>query len=154
MLEKRVRLTAEFRVTFREITEETLREVYAGGVDLEREPNWLEEMRRQRLLLEALLRDEEALRQFIACAIVGEIVSCEGELLRKELCAGGEEEVLWRVAASLGGADAEYYAEVREEREFEERTELVIYSTPVECVGVRVTEVGEDEGAEESATLR
>jgi len=152
-LEKRVRLTVEFRVSFREITAETLGEVYAGGSDIEelvRDPAWLEDMGRQGRLLEALMRDEEALRKFIACAVVGEMASCEGQRLRKELGMRSEEEVLWQVIESLGGEDAEFYEEVREWGKFREYLELIFYSTPVECVGAQISEVDEGETPEGS----
>ena len=153
--EKRVSLTVEFKITFREITPRTLREAYAGGSDLEelvRDPAWLEDMGRQSRLLRALLRDEDALRGFITGAVVGEIASCEGRLLRKELGAGkeGEEEALWRVVESLGGEDAEFYRWAREGGKFREYLELIFYSTAVECVGVRIREVDERAGSEES----
>ena len=45
-------------------------------------------MERQGKLLRALLEDEEALRQFITCAVVEEEVAGRGELLRKGLKVG------------------------------------------------------------------
>jgi len=38
----------------------------------------------------------------------------------------------------------EFYEGARAEGVFEERLDLLLYSTPVECVGVRVREVSED----------
>ncbi len=152
MQDKRVRLTVEFRVSFRDITPETLAEVYAGGVvgleEMRSDPAWQADMGRQRRVLQALLRDEEALRRFVACAVVGEIGSCEGERLRKALGVGRDEEALWPVIEALGGRDAKFYAAVRGEGKLRDYIELIFYSTPVEIVEARMEEVGEEVSGE------
>jgi hypothetical protein len=89
------------------------------------------------MLLRALLEDEEALRQFIACAVIEEVATWGGELLREGLKVGSEEEALRPVIEALGGKVAEYYEFVKEGVMFAENIELLIYSTPVRCLGVR-----------------
>jgi hypothetical protein len=87
-------------------------------------------------LLRALLQDEEALRQFIACAVIEEVAAGGGELLRKGLNVRSEEEALRPVIEALGGEAAEYYEGMREVM-FMENIDLLIFSTPVRCLGVR-----------------
>jgi hypothetical protein len=146
--EKRVTLTVEFRISFREITPETALEMYPSR-DREQVLNDAAEMevvQRQGRLLRALLEDEEALRQFIACAVIEEIVAGQGELLRKWLKVESEEAALRAVIEALGGEVAEYYGEVKGEEMFTENIDLLLYSTPVKCMGVkgRVEEVKEE----------
>jgi hypothetical protein len=57
-----------------------------------------------------------------------------------------EEEVLGPVVERLGGEDAEFYEEARADGVFDEQIDLLLFSTPVECLGVRVREVSEDDG--------
>jgi hypothetical protein len=137
--EKRVSLRVEFRVTFREITPGTVVEMYPSrdreqvlGDDAE-----MEAVERQGRLLRALLEDEEALRQFIACAVIDEIVAGGGELLRKWLKVKSEEEALRPLIEALGGDVTEYYKEVEGDEMFTENIDLLLYSTPVKCLGVK-----------------
>jgi hypothetical protein len=88
-------------------------------------------------LLEALMGDEEALRQFIACAVIEEVATGGGELLRQGLRVKSKEEALRPVIEALGGEVAEYYESVKGGVMFAENIEFLIYSTPVRCLGVR-----------------
>jgi hypothetical protein len=150
--EKRVSLTLEFRVTFREITPETVVEMYPSH-DPEEEPvdaAQMEAVERQGRLLLALLEDEEALRQFIGCAVIDEIVAGRGELLREWLKVGGEEEALRPLIKALGGELAEFYAGVEGEEMLIENIDLLLYSTPVKCLEVRGRVVDMSEEGDES----
>ena len=156
MDEKRIRLTVEYRISFHEITPETVVEMNPSR-DLEevrQDPPTTKDVARQGRLLRALLDDEEALRGFIACAVIDEVAAGDGGLLRKALGAVSNEEVLRAVTERLGGEDAEFYKGAREDGVFDEQLELLMYSTPVECVGVRMEEVVEGEDAKESDNLR
>lgn len=114
ILEKRVTLTLEFRMAFHEITTETAvekrparsREEVLGDESM---MEWVEG---QAKILRALLKDEEALRQFIACGAIDLIVAGDGRLLRKGLKVESEEEALRPLIEGLGGEVAEYYSEV------------------------------------------
>jgi hypothetical protein len=157
MQEKRVRLTVDFRVSFGEITPETVVRMYPARDlgEVRRDSLTLVDVARQGRLLAALLGDEEALRGFLACAVIDEVVSGGGELLRKALRAKGEEEVLWPVIERLDEEDTEFYEGARADGVFEEQIELLLFSTPVECLGVRMAEVNEaDDEARESDNLR
>jgi hypothetical protein len=135
---KRVSVTVEFKIAFREITPETVLEMnpsYDPAKVLGNEA-LMGDVERQVKLLRALLEDEEAVRQFIACAVIDEIAAGGGELLREGLKVKSEDEALRPVIQALGGEVAEYYEGVREET-FAENIELLIYSTPVRCLGVR-----------------
>jgi hypothetical protein len=105
---------------------------------------------RQGRLLHALLEDEEALRRFIACGVIDEIVAGGGELLRKGLKVESEEEALRPLIEALGGEVAECYGEVEGDEMFTENIDLVLYSTPVKCMGVkgRVVDISEGAGGE------
>ena len=117
MQEKRVRLTVDFRVSFGEITPETVVRMYPSRDlgEVRRDSLTLVDVARQGRLLEALLLDEEALRGFLACAVIDEVAVGGGGLLRKALRAESNEEVLRPVTERLGVEDAEFYEESREE---------------------------------------
>jgi hypothetical protein len=149
LAEKRVSVTVEFKIAFREITRETALEMGLSRdlAEVQRDGALVETVEMQGRLLNALLKDEEALRQFIACAVVEEIVDSRGELLREGLNVKSEEEALRPVIEALGGDVAEYYSGVREGM-FDENIELLIYSTPVKCLAVRmrVVEISKEGG--------
>lgn len=139
LVEKRVSLTLKFKIAFREITPETAVEMYPSR-DLQEvlgDPVLMGDVERQGKLLRALLEDEKALRQFIACAVIDEMVAGGGELLRKGLGVGSEEEALRPMIKGLSGEVAEYYEGIEGEAMFEENIELLIFSTPVKCLVVK-----------------
>jgi len=85
-----VSLTVEFRISFREITPETAVEMNPSRAleDALGDAARMGEVERQGRLLRALLEDEEALRQFIACAVIEEVAAGGGDLLRRWLNVG------------------------------------------------------------------
>jgi hypothetical protein len=149
LAEKRVSVTVEFKIAFREITPETALEMGLSRDlgEVEGDAALVETVEMQGRLLRALLEDEEALRQFIACAVIEEVAEGGGELLRKGLKVKSEEEALRPVIETLGGEVAEYYEGVREVM-FMENIELIIFSTPVRCLNIRgrVVEMNEEGG--------
>jgi hypothetical protein len=155
LAERRVSVTVEFKIAFREITPETALEMnrsYDPAKVLGDEA-LMESVGIQGRLLRALLEDEEAMRQFIACAVVEEIVDSRGELLRKGLRVGSEEEALRPVIEAMGGEVAEYYAGVKGGVMFAENIDLLIFSTPVKCLVVRgqVVDMSEDGGGSDES---
>ena len=68
-----------------------------------------------------------------------------GDLLREGLKVRDEEGALRPVIKALGGEVAEYYEGMGEEM-FVDNIELLIYSTPVKCLGVRgrVVDINEE----------
>ena len=151
LAEKRVSLMVEFKIAFRDIRPETALEMNPSDDPAEvlGDAALMEAVEMQGRLLRALLEDGEALRQFIACAVIDEVVASRGELLRKGLKVGDEERALRPVIKAMGGEVGEYYELVREEM-FAENIELLIFSTPVKCLGVRVQVVEMNEGGGES----
>lgn len=139
LAEKRVSVMVEFKMAFREITPETALKMRLSRdlAEVEGDAALVETVEMQGRLLRALLDDEEGLRQFIACAVIEEVAMWGGELLREGLRVGSEEEALRPVIEGLGGEVAEYYEGVKEGLMFAENIELLIYSTPVRCLGVR-----------------
>ena len=151
LAERRVSLTVEFKIAFREITPETALEMNPTDDPAEvlGDAVLMEAVEMQGRLLRALLEDEEALRQFIACAVIDEVAAGRGELLRKGLKVVGEEEALRPLIKAVGGEVAEYYEGVGNEM-FAENIELLIFSTPVKCLGVKGRMVGMNEEGGES----
>jgi hypothetical protein len=146
--EKRVTLAVEFNISFREITPETALEMYPSHKrdEVLSDAAEMEAVERQGRLLRALLEDGEALRRFIACAVIDEVAAGGGELLRKWLRVESEEAVLRPLIKALGGEAAEYYGEVGGGGTFTENIDLLLFSTPLKCMGVkgRVEEVKEE----------
>src|SRR3954469_1853868 len=136
LAEKRVSVTVEFKIAFREITPETALEMGLSRdlAEVEGGAALAETVEMQARLLRALLEDEEALRQFIACAVIEEVAEGGGELLREGLKVKSEEEALRPVIEAVGGEVAEYYAGVEGGVMFAENIELIIFSTPVKCL--------------------
>lgn len=149
LAEKQVSVTVEFKIALREITPETALEMNPSydPAKVLGDAALMEAVDMQMRLLRALLEDEEALRQFIACAVIEEIVAGRGELLREGLKVRSEEEALRPLIEALGGEVAEYYEGMREVM-FMENIELLIFSTPVRCLGVRgqVVNISEEKG--------
>src|SRR5215210_1507385 len=143
LTEKRVSVTVEFKIAFREITRETALEMGLSRdlAEVAGDAALVETVGMQGRLLRALLEDEEALRQFIACAVIEEVATWGGELLREGLRVGSEEEALRPVIEAVGGEVAAYYAGV-EGGMFAENIELIIFSTPVRCLKVRGQVIG------------
>jgi hypothetical protein len=152
LAEKRVSLTLEFKIAFREITPETALEMGLSRdlAEVQGDAALVETVEMQGRLLEALLEDEEALRQFIACAVIEEVATGGGELLRKGLRVGSEEEALRPVIEALGGDMVEYFAPVERGVMFAENIELLIFSTPVRCLMVRARVADMNEARGES----
>ena len=139
LAEKRVSVTVEFKIAFREITRETALEMGLSRdpAEVQGDAALVEAVEMQGRLLQALVGDEEALRQFIACAVIEEVATGGGELLRKGLDVKDEEEALRPLIEALSGEVAEYYAGVEGGVMFAENIKLLIFSTPVRCLGVR-----------------
>jgi hypothetical protein len=152
LAEKRVSLTVEFKIAFREITRETALEMGLSRdlAEVEGDAALVETVEMQGRLLRALLEDEEALRQFIACAVIEEITEGRGDLLREGLKVKSEEEALRPLIEGLGGEIGAYYAGVEGGVMFAENIELLIFSTPVRCLVVRERVVDMDEESGES----
>lgn len=61
---------------------------------------------------------------------------------------GGNEEALRPLMEALGGEVAEYYREVEGDEMFTENIDLLLFSTPMKCLGVsvRVVDMSEEGG--------
>src|ERR1051325_8614739 len=77
LAEKRVTLTLEFKIAFREITPETAVEVHQprDPEGVRDDAALMADVEREGRILSALLEDEGALRQFIACAVIDEVAA-------------------------------------------------------------------------------
>jgi hypothetical protein len=143
MLEKRLRLTVEFKVTVGEITREFVENLYRNTLNQDLTGGSLtwEIAARENRLLQALLRDREALDRFLAYVVLGEVDPAGGSRLQKLLGVGREDEVLRPVIRSLEGEDAEFFKGVIEEGMIQENPQLFEYSVSVEWLRARLTEI-------------
>jgi hypothetical protein len=145
MLEKRLSLTLEFRVTMREITRELVTEYYAKRVNFDElmasPDTWADAERQERLRL-ALLRDAQALDRFLAYLVAGEAEpDIHGHLMHVFAVAGEDEQVLRPVVAILDEEDRQYFEKALRDGVFFAATQLLHASFVVEWVRAYVTEV-------------
>lgn len=144
MLEKRIRLTVDFKITAGEITREFVEDFYRNYVNYkeltEDELTW-EHVGRQNRLLQALIGNAEALDKFLTYIILGEVDPGMGSRLRKMLDVEHEIEILGPVIESLRGDDVEFFKGVIEDGLFHENTEQFEYRVAVEWIRARLTEV-------------
>lgn len=144
MLEKRLRLTIDFKITAGEITRETVENYYRSYVNYQElmrsELTW-EMAARENRLLQALIQNGEVLDRFLAYVILDEVDPAKGSHLRMLLQVAREEEILGPVILSLEDGDVEFFNRVIEEGLFHENTDLFEYSVGVEWLGARLTEM-------------
>lgn len=149
MLEKRLRLTVDFKITADEITRQTVENYYRHYVnyqELMRSALTWEIAGREDRLLHTLIQNAEALDRFLIYVILDEVDPAEGSHLRELLRVGSEEEILEPIILSLGEEDVEFFKRVRADGLFHENTQLFKYSVGVEWLGARIMEIRVLEG--------
>jgi hypothetical protein len=157
MTEKRLRLTVDFKITAGEITREFVENYYRNSVNyqevIDNTLTW-ELAARENRLLDALIRNDDALDMYLTYAILDEVDPGKGSLLRELLVVGREEEILEPVIRSLSKDDAEFFIRMIEEGRFQVNTELFTYRIAVEWLRAELTEIrvvaGADGGQEKS----
>jgi hypothetical protein len=144
MLEKRLRLTVDFKISAGEITRETVEHYYRDYVNyqelMKNELMW-EIAAKENRLLQALIKNDEALNRFLTYVILDEVDPAKGSHLRKMLQVGREEEILESVIQSLEEGDVNFFKRVTEKGLFHENTKLFEHSVGVEWLGVQVTDL-------------
>lgn len=131
MVQKRLRMTLDFEVSYEEITEESLREFYRGSKNSEEnladEELWAN-LSRQVRLQRALLEDEEAVRKYLTHVVITEVDwhldSDLSEIFGVDP-RRAEEEILAPVIERLGEDDARYFRRVSAANELFEHIEVL-----------------------------
>lgn len=145
MQEKRLRLTVDFMLLIAAMEQGDIEKYYrertkAEGVAPPLAPR--EAAERLLLLLDALVRDEEAWRKYLTFVMLTELDPERATPLWGALGVKGEKEVLWPVIRSLGGGVAGYGAKSGGAVEFDELIELLRGSRKLWVKGARLEEWG------------
>jgi hypothetical protein len=143
MQEKRLRLTVDFMLLIAAIEQDDIEKYYrdrteAGGVAPPLTPR--EAAERLLLLLEALLRDEEAWSKYLTLVMLTELDPEGATPLWAVLGVKSEKEVLGPVIGSLGGGVAGSGAQAGGGVEFDELVELLRGSRKLWVKGARLEE--------------
>jgi hypothetical protein len=135
-LERRYRMTLDFRVLIGEIAEGNVGIGNGGGGEQE----W-DYVARQRRLLHALLRDEAVLAEFMTYLVTDRVCGHSDSELGRVFGVREQEEMLEPVYSGMGEADARFFREVREADIFWENTERMELCFAVEWTGASLIEI-------------
>ena len=136
VVEKRLRMTLDFRVLIGELKEEGVGS--DGGKNGEQGQDYVA---RQERLLRALLRDERVLAEFITYLVTDRVCGHADSDLVKVFGVRSQEEMLEPVYSAMGEEDARFFREAVEEGVFFESTEQMEWCFGVEWTGASLTEI-------------
>lgn len=141
--ERHYRVVLDFRVLVRPITPEVCREsfFFNDGNESAGEPDFLENVERQRRLYELLLGDREALEQYLLAVLTQEAGNYVYEGLPDAFDTKEEEELLIPLYKGMEKGDAEFFEECRREGALDANTELIGTAFKVEWVGAEIAEM-------------
>ena len=141
--ERHYRVVLEFRVLVRGITPEVCREsfFFNGGNESAGEPDYLENVERQRRLYELLLRDRAALEQYLLSLLTQEAGNFVYEGLPDAFDTKDEEELLTPLYKGMDKEDVAFFEECRREGSLDANTELVGKAFKFEWVGAEIEEM-------------
>jgi len=138
------RLTLDFKVMYREITQERLNDYYRHYQNrsevMQSAPFW-ESVARQNRLLAALIKNKEVLNEFLTYLVVDEFEPGVNTPLKKLIAGKSEEEILEPVILGLGGEDTETFQRAIEQGEFYESAEHFMSSFILEWLSGDLTQV-------------
>jgi hypothetical protein len=142
-VEMHYRVVLDFRVLVRGITSEVCRESFFFNDRCESagEPDFQENIERQRRLYELLLRDREALEKYLLAVLTQEAGNYVYEGLPDAFDAKEEEELLVPLYKGMEKEDAEFFEECRREGSLDANTELIGTAFKVEWVGAEIEEM-------------
>lgn len=146
-LQKRLRITLDFKVSVSEITDESLREYYRPFInyeDLVGDAEFWANISRQARLQKVLLEDKEALRRFLTYIVIDEVDSSFDSRLGEVFGVNGEwieEEILEPVFSRLDEDDARYFREVSEAGALWENVEVLSKSFAVKWTAASLDEM-------------
>jgi hypothetical protein len=155
LLERHYRVTLDFRVLVMPITPEVCRESFFFNEERASagEPDFLENVERQRRLYGLLRSNQPALEQYLLSVLAQEAGRFASDGLTDALDLTDEDELLVPLYRTMAKEDAEFFEECRGLGALAENTELIAAAFEVEWVGVEVGEmnrrvVGDVERAE------
>lgn len=143
MQEKRLRLTVDFMLLIAAMEQEDIEKYYRARAEAEGVAPPLaprEAAERLLLLLEALVRDEEAWSKYLTLVMLTELDPGGATPLWAALGVKGEKEVLGPVNRSLGGGVAGSGAQAVGGVEFDELVDLLRGSRKLWVKGARLEE--------------
>lgn len=143
-LERHYRVTLDFRVLARAITDEVRQESFffkdKGATGDE---EFAERVERQRRLYGLLRNDRQAFEQYLLSVLTQEAGNFVYEGLPDAFDAADEDELLETLYQGMAEEDAGYFEECRRMGALAENTDLVATAFKVEWVGAEVAEIGQ-----------
>lgn len=142
-LEKHYRVTLDFRVLVRTITPEVCQEsnFFNDRSATAHEPDFLENIERQRRLYKLLRNNQPVLEQYLLSVLTQEVGQFAYEGLTDAFDTKDEDELLTPLYRSMSEEDIRFFEECRGMNALEENTELIATAFKVEWVGVEVDEM-------------
>lgn len=142
-LEMHYRVTLDFRVLVRAITPDVCQESFffndqsiSAG-----EPDFPENIERQRRLYQLLRNNRPLLEQYLLSALTQEAGNHVYDGLPAAFDVKDEDEILGQLYQSMAEEDVRFFKECRELNAFAENTELIGTAFKVEWVGAEVEEM-------------
>ena len=148
VIEKRFRMTLDFRVLISEIAQE------GDAREGEEAENERERAGRQNRLLRALLRDEAVLGEFMAYLVTDRVCGHSDSELGEVFGVRAEEEMLEPIYSGMGEEDARFFREVKEEGIFWDNTEQFEWCFAVDWTGANLIEIKAERDGDTSAAER
>ena len=142
-LEMHYRVTLDFRMLVRPITPEVCQESFFFNDQSKSagEPDFQENIERQRRLYQLLRNTRPLLDQYLLSALTQEAGNFVYEGLPAAFDVKDEDEVLGQLYQSIAEEDVRFFKECRELHAFAENTELIGTGFKVEWVGAEVAEM-------------
>jgi hypothetical protein len=142
-LERHYRVTLDFRVLVRAITEEVCRESLFSK-DLaanDSSQDLREQVERQRRLYNLLRKDRPTLEQYLLSVVTLSAVRRAADGLADAFDAREEDDLLIPLYRGMAEEDAEFFEECRKSGVLAENTELIAAAFKVEWLGAEVAEM-------------
>lgn len=141
-LECHYRVTLDFRVLARAITDEVRQEsiFFNDRSTLAGTPEFAEQIEKQRRLYALLRNDRRALEQYLLLVLTQEAGNFVYEGLPDAFDAADEDELMESLYQGMEEEDASYFEECRRMDALAENTDLIATAFKVEWVGAEVTE--------------
>jgi hypothetical protein len=146
---KRYKVTIEFVLDIEDLTDERATEAvryYSNFAEIKRSPEHWQHVERQRHLLDELLRDEDALQEYVRNEAAGLVELEVGAVTDRLGTAGRDEEILAPVITRLPDEDIEAFETAIEEGMFAESTEEFSTCLDLNLRRASIDEIIYDEG--------
>src|SRR5438067_2844129 len=142
-LEKHYRLTLDFRLLVRAITTEVRQEsiFYKDQSGSASEPDFDENIERQRRLYALLRNNRQVLEQYLLLALTQDAVRLTDEGLADAFDVKDEDDLLRSLYKLMPEEDARFFEKCRETNVLAENTELISIAFKSEWVGAEIEEI-------------